>query len=206
MAKPSQISDLLTALEEVLPRQGGKLSESGVKLYCAVLADIPLEMLEAGVKDILATAKWFPTPADIRRHSTSYTESGFPTALEAWGELKHALAQPRERFVYCEDYLGLERPKLGDPKYWEAIKAMNDHLATCLNCKKEVTAMRLNPLAYQVGDGMGFHYLRMSEDEMADRAHFIKAYDQLAERESQERLLLPDSRDKHKQLESGEKE
>lgn len=43
-------------------------------------------------------------------------------------------------------------------------------------------------------NNMGWRYLCDSEDQMADRAHFMKMYDQLVGREEQMQKLLPQAR------------
>lgn len=50
---------------------------------------------------------------------------------------------------------------------------------------------------------MGWKNLCMSENGMADRAHFLKAYEQVAQREQSERVMLPEIRQLTKQLAAG---
>lgn len=47
----------------------------------------------------------------------------------------------------------------------------------------------------KVVESMGFRTICMSENEMADRAHFLKVYDTIAERERQDALMLKSTRD-----------
>lgn len=52
-----------------------------------------------------------------------------------------------------------------------------------------------NPITVRVLRSMGWWYnLCMSENGMADRAHFLKAYDELVKREREEGRLLPEVR------------
>ena len=58
---------------------------------------------------------------------------------------------------------------------------------------READAMKyLGGVAQKVVEAIGFRTLCMSENEMADRAHFLKVYDVMAYRERQD-ALLPDS-------------
>lgn len=52
----------------------------------------------------------------------------------------------------------------------------------------------LSPLTRKVVQSIGFRSLCMSENEMADRAHFLKIYDQLIERERKSNLLFEHTR------------
>lgn len=49
----------------------------------------------------------------------------------------------------------------------------------------------LDPLTRKTAQLLGWHYLCKSEDEMADRAHFMKSYDALRENANEERLTPP---------------
>jgi hypothetical protein len=53
----------------------------------------------------------------------------------------------------------------------------------------------LSGVARKVVEAIGFKTLCLSEEEMADRAHFLKVYDTLAKRERDDALLLPQIRD-----------
>jgi hypothetical protein len=56
----------------------------------------------------------------------------------------------------------------------------------------------------RVIESMGFKTLCVSEDEMADRAHFLKVYDTLAKRNREEQLMLPSTRNAMERLHSGD--
>lgn len=61
----------------------------------------------------------------------------------------------------------------------------------------------LGGTTHKVIDSMGFKTLCLSEDEMADRAHFLKVYDTLAKRKREEDLMLQSTRDAMERLQSG---
>lgn len=51
-----------------------------------------------------------------------------------------------------------------------------------------------DPLIARAVDSLGWKYLCSSENIVADRAHFSKLYEQLVQREAQDRRLLPAAR------------
>ena len=52
-----------------------------------------------------------------------------------------------------------------------------------------------DPLIKRAVDGMGWRNLCMSENAMADRAHFLKLYESLLQRQDQVNRLLPQARE-----------
>jgi hypothetical protein len=75
---------LLAVLGAAYPRQD--VSEGTAKLYCEFLADIPYGVAEAAVKKLIATCKYFPTIAEIRREAVEACLH-LPPADEAWAEI-----------------------------------------------------------------------------------------------------------------------
>lgn len=68
---------------------------------------------------------------------------------------------------------------------------------------READAMKsLMGVTRKVVESIGFRTLCLSENEMADRAHFLKVYDTLAKREHQEALLLPSTRNMMQRIHS----
>jgi len=59
------------------------INPANVQAYARHLADLPLELLEAAVKRTVATAKWFPSIAEIRASAAAILDSA-PDATEAW--------------------------------------------------------------------------------------------------------------------------
>lgn len=49
-----------------------------------------------------------------------------------------------------------------------------------------------NELTQRMVSAMGWRYLCLSENGMVDRAHYLKAYEQLRQREAQQRVRLPE--------------
>ena len=187
MATKEQVVQVLAVAEQMFPRKD-RLTPAAAEIYFTLLGDIPVEELIGALQKHALTNKWFPSVSELRELALPDNSID---AMEAWGQVRRALAQPRERYVYCEEYLGIERPSLGSDNYWTQVGAMNDHLARCMNCKKEPTRTLVDPVAMRVAEGMGLDYLRRSDNEMADRAHFMRAYQQTAQRERLTNLTLP---------------
>lgn len=57
----------------------------------------------------------------------------------------------------------------------------------------------------KVVEYIGFRTLCMSENEMADRAHFLKVYDTVSKREREDALLLPEMREVLGTLQDGKR-
>lgn len=61
------------------------------KLWEKLLTDIPFPVAEKALIKVLATAKFFPTVAEIREAAMQLTQPAIPTAMEAWGEVTRAM-------------------------------------------------------------------------------------------------------------------
>lgn len=68
----------------------------------------------------------------------------------------------------------------------------------------EIKAMdSLTGVTKTVVRSMGFRDLCLSENDMADRAHFLKVYDTLAARERENALMLPSTREVMRHIQNG---
>lgn len=84
------------------------------------------------------------------------------------------------------------------PMYKTAIEAWGDLSKAILRYgyyQQEKALEMLDPITRKVVDALGFRYLCLSTDVMADRAHFLKVYDNLVERERKESLLMLDTKE-----------
>jgi hypothetical protein len=68
-------------------------------LWEKMLADMPYEVAEKALMKVLATAKFFPTVAEIRAAAVEITQPAMPTAAEAWGEVVQAI----RRYGYYQE-------------------------------------------------------------------------------------------------------
>ncbi|MEW6726887.1 MAG: replicative helicase loader/inhibitor [Bacillota bacterium] len=60
-------------------------------LWERMLADIPYELAERALAKVLATARFFPTVAEIRSAALELTQGRRKTAAEAWDEVTQAM-------------------------------------------------------------------------------------------------------------------
>jgi len=134
-----------------------QISGETIKVYARMLADIPLEVLDAVASQAMAECEFFPTIARVREMAmnlaspTGQHVSGF----EAWEQV---IRQIRSVGSYG-------RPGFIDPLITRAVE--------CL----------------------GWPELCQSDNQVADRSHFVRIYEQLVERERAEARLLPESRE-----------
>jgi len=153
-----------------------------VQLYERVLEDVPDAILETAALDIIASSEWFPKAAEVRRAAFRILEGQgqLPTAGQAWGEVRSQMLRVGMLGPSFGGMLGnISRPEWGKlqfshPIIMQAVKAMG-----------------------------GWNALLSSFDEMADRAHFFKVYEQLAQREQRAATMLPDVKEAMAQIDAG---
>ena len=106
-----------------------KLTAETIKVYKALLEDIPIEYLQAGALKHATENKWFPSVAELRdaAFSVMINKPGIPSAFEAW----------EEAINHCRrgDYTGYSHPLIekavkviGIP-YWQSMET-SDEMAT----------------------------------------------------------------------------
>lgn len=134
-------------------------------LWGKLLADIPGAVLRAAVLKCITDSEFFPTVHALRAAATDIQASGRQTGLEAWGRVRDAIR------------------KHGDyhpPKGTAYVLAAG-------NYEWDFD----DPLAAVVVRSMGWAYLCQSDEVMADRAHFLKAYEAIRDREYSAAAELP---------------
>ncbi|HKS27792.1 MAG TPA: hypothetical protein VJS44_08230 [Pyrinomonadaceae bacterium] len=138
------------------------ITKETLRVYEGMLADIPLDVLDAVVRQCLAECEFFPTIARLREMALNLTSnvSQMPTPFEAWGIVAKEIGAVGH---------------LGNPKFE-------------------------NPLIEKAVKIMGWWQLCTSENPIADRAHFVKVYEQLLNRAVQDAKLLPESREMREML------
>lgn len=85
MSTEVEVKRALAILSVTYPNYN--FSKEAVAIYISMLKDIPAPALEAGVKQHIATSKWFPTVAELREAALRLTTDSLPSASEAWGEV-----------------------------------------------------------------------------------------------------------------------
>jgi hypothetical protein len=125
------------------------------------------------VKQCVMTCTFFPKPAELLAAAVALTTPDKRSGADAWGDVQKAIRQ----HGYYHPPGGASVLAVGGYE-WN----FDDKIAG------EVVA------------AFGWGYLCMSEDEMADRAHFIKSYEQKRDRAYADARLTPDLlafRDQH---------
>lgn len=86
MADIRDITGLVGILTASFPNN--KVSRETIQIYQRTLSDLPLDVLEMAILQLVTTSKFFPTVSEIRDASFSImaNKSGIPSAFEAWGE------------------------------------------------------------------------------------------------------------------------
>jgi len=89
--KTDEIATLVTLALANYPGIQDKDMGPTVALWEKMLSDIPYEIAESALIKVLATARFFPTVAEIREAAASIVNPAIPSAAEAWGEVVQAI-------------------------------------------------------------------------------------------------------------------
>ena len=162
MATSEQVMSVMAIIAAAYP--GAEPQVETIKLYIALLANIPAQNLEQAALLHISRSPFFPTIAellDASRDVRSMAEHT-PLAAEAWGEVAEQIRKTGHS---------------GKPQF-------------------------SHPLVEQAVHCLGWRTLCLSDNPVADRAHFIKNYDTLLKREKNQHLinLLPGSIEPVRQL------
>ncbi len=122
--KPSEISEILTALKDAYPRQA--VSVGTARIYSEMLADLDNAKAWAAVRHHMATSPYFPSIAEIRKVATE-RDAGVETAEAGWLELKRAFSRV--------GYVGA--PSWSSPVMARAVEAMGGWAALCASEEPE---------------------------------------------------------------------
>lgn len=194
MANAEDVAAVITLLERQYPRQP-KVTDDSLLVWASLLADVPSEVLKGAVLAHIATSKWFPTVAELREQAVKISAPVITNGVTAWGVLRRALSDYAQGWVYCSDYRAVE-DKIrsgGEVDYGDAAHALLAHRNNCDKCEKskDFRLFLHDPIALRIAEGMGIRYLMGSEDEMADRAHFLKEYEKLSLRVAEGNVQHP---------------
>lgn len=122
------------ALKTYYPREQLLPNEQAMELWYRQLCDIPYNLAEVALNKWVATNKWSPSIADIRRMSLEVKEGSRPDYGEGWEQVMRAI---RQYGVYREE---------------EALQSMDEVTRQCVKqmgfkniCMSEnITADRAN--------------------------------------------------------------
>ena len=149
MSEPHEIAEILLVAAAAYPNF--KLPPESVKAYTVFLEHLSADVLRLAVMEAVKESVFFPTVAEIMKHTDALLHPSYPTAGGAWGEAVEMM-----RF----------RGHSWEPKFD-------------------------NPITQKCIEALGWYYLCMSINQVADRARFIELYDELARRTLHEDRVHP---------------
>ena len=94
------ITRLLRRTLAAYPQHAARLSTAQIRdmqdVWQEMLSDLPDELLVAAVRSHLERSQWLPSIAEIRQAAVSLMRQASPaeqSAIDAWGDVKHAIAR-----------------------------------------------------------------------------------------------------------------
>jgi hypothetical protein len=152
------------------------------ELWYRMLADLPYEVAKAALLKVLATAKYFPTVAEIREAAASIVLPGLPSPAEAWEMVGRVV----RKYGYYREKEGLASLP---PQVREAVRCIG-WKEICLSEDIEVVRAQFFRVYEQ--------YANRKREEAVIPSPVREIIGQLAERFSisaGERLQLPEAGD-----------
>lgn len=139
------------------------LSENTVNEYISGIQDLSVEVAGAALESLKSSLRFMPSIAEFRAAASEIdTNQTIPDADRAWQEI-------REQIRAVGSKRGMLNFSTNEP--WEPAWS--------------------HPAVGQVADAMGWDSLCNSTTEMADRAHFLRLYEQISNREKHQARLTP---------------
>jgi hypothetical protein len=130
-----------------------------------MVGHLDTDVLAAAFRVAAGKSEFFPTPALVLDCAVALTVAPKRSGTDAWGDVQAAIRKH-----------GFYHPPGGASVL--AVGGYEWHFD--------------DVLAGEIVAALGWGYLCMSEDEMADRAHFIKAYEQKRDRAYADARLTPE--------------
>jgi hypothetical protein len=170
MAKQITISDMLREVRAAYPNW--KASEDTVKVWAVYLSDMDDALLVTSVRKFISSAEhaYPPSIPEIQSIAAQLVAevNHLPGALEAWGEVCRA-KMPSRTFMHCDTSI--------DPRGWLMV---DDPPHQWSHPLVETCALRF-----------GWPRFPSEENEAADRAHFMRAFDEVVKNEIARENRLP---------------
>jgi hypothetical protein len=189
MATEKEVKTIMRDLAKVYPERVRDVGPEGWDAMCGIyweiLRDIPTELLHAAARQCMATLRFFPKPAELRDKALEIIMMtlGIPNANDAWAEVSKRLTG-RFRWRQIQGKMQLE-----------IIGMLVETEGGYLRERQPVDSDWSTPLIQRAIDGIGgWAALRASENVIADRSQFLRAYEAYAMREVEQARLLPETR------------
>lgn len=185
MATKRDVTKVLMTLLASFPNFRPKVTATQMRdAYHVILGDLDPDRLMKAAVHLGSTQTFFPSAAELRAAYFELAEraSGVPTAQDAWAEVCHRL---RVRFRYVEGR-GIQKSRLLREHEWSDSFEVGAPTAEDWS----------NPLIQKAIDAVGgWAALCRSENEVADRARFLEAYNVYLAREREATRMLPGVRE-----------
>lgn len=137
-----------------------------VKAWHMVIGHLEPDVISAALRAAVTRTEFFPTPKLVLELAVELTVAPKRSGADAWGDVTTAI----------NTHHSYHPPDMDGG----ALDATNYRWSFA------------DPIVGKVVRGMGWLYLCMSTDQMADRAHFIKAYEQERDRAHADGRLTPE--------------
>lgn len=166
MANLKEVSKVLGVLTLAYPKS--ELKPGMAEVYSSLLSEIPVNILEAAAKQIMVENTFFPSVAELRNKSIELMSGvkGLPLPIEAWDNVSKA----HVTYTVCTG----EKDEAGN---WETAKLEYEWI---------------NPIVKQTAEFLGWPNKFPTDNPMADRSQFFKAYESMINREVEQNKLLPE--------------
>jgi len=168
MATKKEVFEILVMLAATYPRFN--LVPETIEAYSVLLQDLDPEELKAAAMDTAAKRDFFPSVHEIRQSVVEIRKQAnrVPSAYEAWSEVLAAGTGVKKSVI-----------ELGPDKWGIKVEEF----------------VFSHPLVEMVARALGWPSSFPGGDtEMADRAHFLKAYDQAVNNAMNQEITLPEVR------------
>jgi len=179
------MGDLLAAYPERTRNVSPEEWKRTCAVYHDVLHDIPIDLLHNAARQCLATLKWFPKAAELRGQALDLVmiALGIPNANDAWAEVTRRM----NNTFRVREFGG---------KIQVQIAGMYEQTPAGYLTRRQPAADDWStPLIQRAIDGIGgWTALQMSDNPIADRSQFIRAYERYATRQLQLARLLPETK------------
>lgn len=158
-----------------------------------VLADLPVEIIDAAARQYMSTAIFFPTPGKLRETAMDLQilAFGLPTPAEAWG-----LVITAEKYFekqLCQGGAELYEKACSGANYKENLLAYDKHMQECSVCDNGGFREDYgNPVVAETVRLLGGRDVILTENPTADRARFIEAYREVVSRERTKAAMPPE--------------
>lgn len=181
MITRDEIKSLISRIIMAFPNWKPDDMTALVDFWLEMLQDIPANDLRAAIVSLISEPgrQFAPSIGEIRGKvvSISSAAAGLPSALEAWEMVNNA----RPRFITMRCDVASELARQYSAGEIKAIRHYDDHLRNCEHCRDEHKPPTLHPFVEKIARAFGWPATFPGDNPEADRAHFIKQYqDELA--------------------------